>query len=271
MHLIAALGSVTVDRVSKNFGAAMTEFDKLMRLQDPEFRIRVRYARAEVLMDQENYAEALGRNRSTSSGRSRNTPDALILRGKIQFEMRKLVEASEIELGPSQDNTVIVPGETVKINLRDPTLSVSGVGADIEVEIWAKSGDRERVLLYQLGDSKEKFRAEVPTALGPPTPGDKVLQILGDDEIRFGYSERFRAKMNDLPAGSGCGHRRGFGRAPLVFRRCLSSARGRAPPQHRGTRAIHRPGRARHPRRAPGKSGLPPRHRSRPQHHAGYR
>ena len=114
--------------------------------------------------------------------------------------MRKLVEASEIELGPSQDKTVIVPGEAVKINLRDPTLNVSGVGADIEVEIWAKSGDRERVLLYQLGDSKEKFRAEVPTALGPPTPGDKTLQILGEDEIRFGYSERFRAKMKDLPA-----------------------------------------------------------------------
>ena len=56
-------------------------------------------------------------------------------------------------------------------DLRDPTLNVSGVGADIEVEIWAKSGDRERVLLYQLGDSKEKFRAEVPTALGAGADG----------------------------------------------------------------------------------------------------
>ncbi len=114
--------------------------------------------------------------------------------------MRKLVEASEIPLGPSQDKTVIVPGEALKINLRDPTLNISGVGADIEVEIKAKSGDSERVLLYQLGDSKENFRAEVATALGPPTPGDKVLQILGDDEIRYGFSDRFRAKMKDLPA-----------------------------------------------------------------------
>ena len=116
--------------------------------------------------------------------------------------MRKLVEASEIELGPSQDNTMIVPGETLKINLRDPTLRVSGVGADIEVEIWSKSGDKERVMLRQLGDNKEKFRAEVQTALGPPVPGDKTLQILGEDEIRFGYSKRFRAKMNDLPEDS---------------------------------------------------------------------
>lgn len=198
IELTATLGSVKVDRVSKNFGAAMTELDKLLRLKNPEFRKRVHYARAEVFMDQENYKEALDEVTSVLRKEPKH-PDALILRGKIQNEMRKLVEASEIALGPSQDDTVIVPGETVKINLRDPTLSVSGVGADIEVEVWAKSGDRERVMLYQLGDSKENFRAEVPTTLGPPVPNDKTLQILGEDEIRFGYSKRFREKMDDLP------------------------------------------------------------------------
>ncbi|MFZ9935507.1 MAG: tetratricopeptide repeat protein [Luteolibacter sp.] len=198
MFLEAALGSVKVDRVSRNFGAALTELDVLMRLPNPEFRKQVRYARAEVLMDQESYAEALDELEAVLRQEPKH-PDALILRGKIHYQMRKLVEASEIELGPSQDNTVIVPGEAVKINLRDPTLRVSGVGADIEVEIWAKSGDKVRVLLYQLGDSKDKFRAEVPTELGAPNPNDKVLQVLGDDEIRFGYSERFRQKMDDLP------------------------------------------------------------------------
>lgn len=198
MQLEAALGSVKVDRVSRNFGAALTELDKLLRMPNPDFRMRVRYARAEVLMDQENYAEALDELEAVLRQDPKH-PDALILRGQIHYQMRKLVEASEIELGPSQDDTLIVPGETVKINLRDPTLRVSGVGADIEVEIWAKSGDKVRVLLHQLGDSKEKFRAEVPTALGPPNPNDKTLQVLGVDEIRFGYSERFRAKMDDLP------------------------------------------------------------------------
>lgn len=199
LHLKAALGSVAVDRVSKNFGAAMTELDNLMKLQNEEFRKRIRYARAEVLMDQESYKEALDEVEQVLRQEPKH-PDALILRGKIHYEMRKLIEASEIELGPSQDKTVIVPGETVKINLRDPTLSVSGAGSEIEVEIWAKSGDRERVLLYQLGDSKEKYRAEVATVIGAPVAGDKILQILGEDEIRFGYSQRFRAKMKDLPA-----------------------------------------------------------------------
>jgi len=198
LHLRAALGSVQVDRASKNFSAALDELEKLMRLQNPAFRLRVRYARAEVLMDQENYADALDEVEAVLRSQPKH-PDALILRGKIHFKVRKLVEASEIELGPSQTETVLVPGESLKINLRDPSLQVSGLGADIEVEIRAKSGDVERLLLYQLGDSKEKFRAEIPTALGAPRKNDKVLQILGDDEIRFGYSKRFRERMDDLP------------------------------------------------------------------------
>ena len=199
MQLRAALGSVNVDRVSKDFSSALGELDKLMRLKDPAFRLQVYYTRAEVLMDQENYKEAFDAVDYVLRQQPKHA-DAMILRGEIQIQMRKLVEATEIELGPSQDDTVIVPGESVKINLRDPTLSVSGVGADIEVEIWAASGDRERVMLHQLGDSKEKFRAEIPTALGAPVKGDKILQILGKDQIRFGYSKRFRDKMDDLPA-----------------------------------------------------------------------
>ncbi len=198
MQLEATLGSVNVDRVSKNFTSALTELDKLMRLRQPEFRLRVHYARAEVLMDQESYKEALSEVEAVLRQQPKH-PDAMILRGKIQFQMRKLVEASEIELGPSQENASIVPGMALKINLRDPTLNVSGLGADIEVEVRAKSGDTERVLLSPLGDSKDKFRAELPTALGPPTPNDKILQVLGDDEIRFGYSKEFRAKMTNLP------------------------------------------------------------------------
>jgi tetratricopeptide (TPR) repeat protein len=199
MQLEAALGSVKVDRVSKNFSSALTELDKLMRLRQPEFRLRVHYARAEVLMDQENFQEALGEIEAVLRQQPKHA-DAMILRGKIHFQMRKLVEASEIELGPSQEDASIVPGMALKINLRDPTLGVSGLGADIEVEVRAKSGDSERVLLFPLGDSKDKFRAELPTALGPPTPGDKTLQVLGEDEIRFGYSKEFRAKMASLPA-----------------------------------------------------------------------
>ncbi|MFT5130891.1 MAG: tetratricopeptide (TPR) repeat protein, partial [Rhodothermales bacterium] len=182
VYVRAALGSVNVDRVSRNFGSALEELEKLMRINNPETRARVRYARAEVMMDQENYKDAFDELEAVLRS-DPNHADALILRGKIQFQMRKLVEATEIELGVSREEEVMVPGETLKINLHDPTLSISGVGADIEVEVFAKSGDSERVLLHQLGDNKEKFRADVVTALAPPVKGDKVLQVLGVDEI----------------------------------------------------------------------------------------
>jgi len=198
VHLRAALGSVMVDRVSKDFGSALEELDKLLLIRIAGARSKVHYARAEVLMDQEAYKEALEEVEAVLRRDPRHE-DARILRGKIEILMRRLVEASEIELGLTREDEVMVPGEVLKINLLDPTLSVSGVGADIEVEVWAKSGDRERVMLHQLGDNKERFRADVPTALALPVKGDKTLQVLGVDEIRFGYSQRFRAKMKDLP------------------------------------------------------------------------
>lgn len=198
LQYVSALRSVKVDRVSRNFGSALTELDQLMQIRDDNLRTRVHYAKAEVLFDQENYAEAFEEVTAVLKSEP-NHADGLILLGKSQLEMRKLLDAKEIELGATRDQGVIVPGETVKINLSDPSLNVAGVGADIEVEIWAESGDRERVLLYQLGDDKSKYRAEVSTQLGPPQPGDKVLQVLGVDQIRYGYSKDFRAKMTDLP------------------------------------------------------------------------
>jgi TolA-binding protein len=198
LQVRAVLGSVRIDRVTREFAAALKELDKLMLINRPSTRIQAQYARAEVLMAQENYKDAMTEVNAVLS-RDPNHADARILLGKLQFATRKFEEASEIELGASQGKHVMVPGEVLKINLTDPALQVSGVGADIEVEIWAKSGDIERVMLHPLGDSLDKFRADVPTALGPPVKGDKTLQVLGVDEIRFGYSKRFRDKMTKLP------------------------------------------------------------------------
>ena len=198
----AALRSVMVDRVAKNYDSALTELDKLMLIRDDNLRKRVHYARAEVFFDQERYADSYEEANAVLK-REPSHADALILLGKTQLEMRKLVDAAEIELGVSRDQKLIVPGETIKINLNDPTLSVSGVGADIEVEIWAASGDRERVMLHQLGDDKTKFRAEVPTKLAAPQAGDKTLTGAGSrpDSLRLLERDSVR-KMTDLPPGS---------------------------------------------------------------------
>ncbi len=194
----ARLSAVSVDRAAKDYASALEELDKLMLIRDEELRQRVHYAKAEVLFDQQKYPEAF-EEVATVLRHDAGHADALILMGKVQLEMRKLVDASEIELGVTRDQSVIVPGETIKINLTDPGLNISGVTADIEVEVRSKSGDVERVMLYQFGDDKTRFRAEVPTQLGARQAGDKVLQVLGRDEVRYGYSRQFREKMKDLP------------------------------------------------------------------------
>ena len=82
-------------------------------------------------------------------------------------------------------------------------LAVSGAGTEIEVVVWASSGDREKFYLRQFGDQKTKFRGDLQTALGKPIEGDRILQVIGDDEIFYAYSERFRARMNNLPEQKG--------------------------------------------------------------------
>jgi len=64
--------------------------------------------------------------------------------------------------------------------------------------VRAKAGDEETFSLRQFGDQQTKFRCAVATALGAPAPGDGTLQVIGDDEVFYAYSERFRKQMNNL-------------------------------------------------------------------------
>ncbi|MBT3198307.1 MAG: hypothetical protein HN350_00160 [Phycisphaerales bacterium] len=198
VYVQAVLGIAKVDRIAKDFSGALTALDRLLVIRDASIRMRAHYARAQVFFVQENFVDAV----SEIDAVLRNDPgheNALLLRGEIQIRMRKLVDATEVPIGPRLENKVLVPGETVRINLLDPTLSISGLGANIEVEILAGSGDMVRVMLHQMGDDRQKFGAEVPTALAAPNLNDKVLQVLGRDTIKYGYSKRFRAKMKKLP------------------------------------------------------------------------
>ena len=136
------------------------------------------------------------------------------------------MEATEVELGSATGQKSLVPGERLKVTLSDPTLAVSGAGTEIEVVVWANSGDKETFFLRQFGDEKTKFRGEVATALGAPAPGDSTLQVIGDDEVFYAYSERFRQKMNNLDEKRGGPITHRLGRHPHGLRP-QASHRGR--------------------------------------------
>lgn len=193
----AALRRVRVDRLAKNFDGALQLLTELEMERIPGLWLPIRFARAEVHFDMEEYDDCRD-DIDSILAREPNHADAKILLGKVQLKNQKLMEATEVEIGSASSQQKLVPGERLKVTLTDPTLAVSGAGAEIEVVVWAESGDREQFFLRQFGDQKTKFRGEVATSLGAPKPDDGILQVIGDDQVFYAYSERFREKMVGL-------------------------------------------------------------------------
>jgi tetratricopeptide (TPR) repeat protein len=193
----AALHRARAERIDRDFEAALKTLADLELEREPSIWAATRYARAEVNFDMEEFDDAADDIDSILT-RDPDHADAKILLGKVQLRRKKLIEATEVELGAASSRQWLVPGERLKVTLNDPTLAVSGAGSAIEVVVRAKSGDEETFFLRQFGDQKTKFRGEVVTALGAPAPGDGTLQVIGDDEVFYAYSERFRKQMNNL-------------------------------------------------------------------------
>jgi len=193
----ATLRRVMVERIAKRYDDALKTLMQLDMERIPELWSASRYARAEVYYDMEEFGDAAD-DIEAILGREPDHEEATIMQGQIHLARQKLMEASELDVGSKNAKNTLVPGEDLKVTLKDPTLAVSGAGTEIEVAVWTTSGDKEHFFLRQFGDQKTKFRGQVRTALGAPAPDDDVLQVIGDDEIHYAYSERFRKKMNNM-------------------------------------------------------------------------
>lgn len=198
----ATLRRVRVERIAKDFDAAMATLVVLDSEKIPQLITAAHHARAEVYYDMGEYEDAADEIAKVLQ-RDATHSDATILRGRVQLKLKRLIEATELELGSATGQASLVPGEVLKVTLNDPTLSVSSGGSEIEVVVWATSGDKEHLLLRQFGDEKTKYRGEVRTSLGKPDPGDRTLQVVGDDEIFYAYSDAFRAKVTNLGPNRG--------------------------------------------------------------------
>jgi len=198
----AALRRVFVERISKDFDAALKTLEELELHKIPRLTTEAQHARAEVYYDMEEYEDAAEEILKVLQ-RDPTHADATILRGRVQLKLKRLIEATEVELGTISSQKTLVPGELLKVTLNDPTLAISSGGSEIEVVVWATSGDKEYLLLRQFGDVKTKYRGVLRTALGAPKQDDRTLQIVGDDEVFYAYSERFRKKVTKLGENRG--------------------------------------------------------------------
>ncbi len=191
----AALRRIRARLAAKDHDGALELIATLEAERIPGLWSPLRLARAEVFYDMERFDDAHDDVRSVLQREPEN-PEALLLMGRIQIKNRRYIEASELEIGSATESPYLVPGENLKVTLNDPGLAISGSGVDIEVVVTASSGDRESFFLRRFGDEKNRFRGEVPTALGAPAVEDGTLQVTGEDEVFYAYSEDFRRRIN---------------------------------------------------------------------------
>jgi tetratricopeptide (TPR) repeat protein len=191
----AELKIAEVDRLMKAFDAALERLGKLDRLNDASIQAEARYQMALVAYDQEDYGGARDQLARVFT-LSPNHIEATLLEGKVNVKTGKLVEGTDLRISPPAEEQNIIPGRPFKVNLEDKNLSIVRKATDIEMRVWTDSGDEEHFMLFPFGDSKTRFRGEIPTAMAGLVKGDHILQVLGGDKVHFGLSERFRKQAN---------------------------------------------------------------------------
>lgn len=189
----AEVGVAEVLRCTEAYDEAAQRLEEYLRgNRDPYARARGNYELALVKFSDSAFEEA-AKSITDALQADPNMADAKILQGKVNIAIKKLQEASRVEVS---DLTVLqkllVPGQPLTIQMEDRNLSVVQGNVAVEVLVQSESGDQVTISLLPFGDTKTLFRGEVGTALGLPNKADTVLQVLGGDKVRYDFSPRFK-------------------------------------------------------------------------------
>ncbi len=184
-----------IDRIMNRYDEAIDRLQLLSESQDPYLRVNSHYQLARINFDNEQYGEArehLERVLMISPDHS----DAHLLMGELDLKLKKLEKVTDLDIGLTRTQKVIVPGKPLRLKVQDKNLTVVGRNTNIEIRVWTKSGDEEFFTLYPFGDSKTDFQGSIPTALAPVEAGDHTLQLLGDDIVHYDFSDTFKRRAN---------------------------------------------------------------------------
>lgn len=184
-----------IDRITNRYAEAIERLQRLAETQDPYLRVNSLYQLARIKFDEEQYDEArehLERVLMTSPDHA----NAHLLMGELKLKLKKLEEVTQLDIGPTRTQRVIVPGKPLRVKLEDKNLSVVGRNTNIEIRAWTKGGDEEFFNLYPFGDTKTKFQGTIPTVLQAAKRGDHTLQLLGDDVVHYDFSDAFKQRAN---------------------------------------------------------------------------
>lgn len=193
----------------KNFAEAAKVFDRLRKSRDADTAIRGQFMTGVLQYTAGNKDEA----RETFKGLLDLSPAeelaskalyqlALIYGDDHRFrEMLDMLEA--IGRIGREGKRWHTPGDVLTVMIHDPDMAVVQESVSVPVVVSTTSGDREQVTLVAGSAGRGIYLAELPTALGSPRPGDRLLQLLGSDVISYDYPEEFKARFKYVPPPQG--------------------------------------------------------------------
>lgn len=184
-----------IDRIMNRYDEAIERLQILSESQDPYLRINSHYQLGRIKFDNEQYGEAkehLERVLMISPDHA----DAHLLMGELDLKLKKLEKVTDLDIGLTRTQEVIVPGKQLRLKVKDQNLTVVGRNTNIEIRVWTKSGDEEFFTLYPYADSKTEFQGSISTELAPVETGDHTLQLLGDDIVHYDFSDMFKRRAN---------------------------------------------------------------------------
>jgi tetratricopeptide (TPR) repeat protein len=194
-QVMAELQVADVDRITKHYGEAVDRLEKLMKRKDRFTQREAHFYMAKVLFDQEQYAEAL-KQVETVFNYDPTHAEGRIFEGRVNLQIKRLEQASRINVGFLTDQQFIVPGNPLRVGIRDQSLAIAGNARAIEMRAWTDSGDEEHFSLVPFADSKTQFEGQVATELAPTVKSDRTLQLLGNDRVHYDFSEEFKKANN---------------------------------------------------------------------------
>ncbi|MDE0575597.1 MAG: tetratricopeptide repeat protein [Opitutales bacterium] len=186
----------------KNYAKAEEIFDDLANSRDTKVVIRAEFMRGLLASRQEDRDKARNIFRSVLE----RVPDVKLANetlynlaevyGLEQRYMDQLQLLRAVGRLGQRSKRWHEPGVALSIVVQDSDLGISRGHTTIPVHVRTEpGGDEEKIGLVSGGAGKGLFMAEIPTALGIASKGDRVLQLKGNDVVTVDYPEEFKKEF----------------------------------------------------------------------------
>lgn len=180
-----------------DYGSAEEIVERLVESDDVRVQAEAYFLNAKMAFAQEDYETAAGYIREVKT-RVVDHVEAGFLEGELKLKLTSGLQDPEVEVGPQELRTVVIPGRVLNMVLRDNNLSVARGSKAVPVVVRSSgSGDEEFVDLIPSGSDRYLFSGQIKTSLGAPRKGNATLEVLGDDQVSYQITEQFQ-KDNDL-------------------------------------------------------------------------